>query len=62
MYPALTVLENNLSRLSNDMKNVVCEASQAATRGAEQTKTMKAKAGRASYVASEKVRLSKRKH
>ena len=55
LYPALTVLENNVSRLSSDTKNIVCEASKAASRGAEETKNMKAKAGRASYVASEKV-------
>ena len=54
----MIVLENNVSRLSNDAKAVVSEASDAASRGAEQTKNMKAKAGRASYVAPEKVRSS----
>ena len=37
------------------MKYVIEEAVEAATAGAANTKTMKAKAGRASYVASEKV-------
>ena len=53
----MIVLENNVSRLSNDAKAVVSEASDAASQGAEQTKNMKAKAGRASYVAPEKVKL-----
>ena len=37
------------------MKSVVEEAVEAAAAGAANTKTMRAKAGRASYVASEKV-------
>jgi len=55
LHPALLALEAKKSQLKSDMKYVIEEAVEAATAGAANTKTMKAKAGRASYVASEKV-------
>ena len=55
MHPALLVLEAGLSRISTDSDGLVKEAAEAAVKGAEATKTMKAQAGRASYVAAEKV-------
>ena len=44
-----------MSRISTDTQAVVKEATEAAVKGAEATKTMKAQAGRASYVAADKV-------
>jgi len=55
LYPALTLMEANISRLETDMSGVVKEAVEAAKQGAAATKSMKAQAGRASYVAAEKV-------
>ena len=55
MHPALLVLEAGLSNISTDSDGLVKEATEAAVKGAEATKTMKAQAGRASYVAAEKV-------
>ena len=44
-----------MSRISTDTQAVIKEATEAAVKGAEATKTMKAQAGRASYVAADKV-------
>ena len=44
-----------MSELSSDLPKVLAEAIAAANKGAEATKTMKAQAGRASYVAADKV-------
>ena len=44
-----------MSELSSDLPKVLAEAIAAANNGAEATKTMKAQAGRASYVAADKV-------
>ena len=44
-----------MSRISTDTQAVVKEATEAAVKGAAATKTMKAQAGRASYVAADKV-------
>ena len=55
MHPALLVLEAGLSGISTDSDGLVKQATEAAMKGAEATKTMKAQAGRASYVAAEKV-------
>ena len=41
--------------MSSDPHKVLAEAIAAANKGAEATKTMKAQAGRASYVAADKV-------
>ena len=55
LHPALIVLEASVSKLSSDLPGVLAEAITAASKGAEATKTMKAQAGRASYVAADKV-------
>ena len=55
LHPALIVLEASVSKLSSDLPGVLAEAITAANKGAEATKTMKAQAGRASYVAADKV-------
>ena len=55
LHPALIVLEASVSKLSSDLPGVLTEAITAASKGAEATKTMKAQAGRASYVAVDKV-------
>merc|ERR1719435_174816 len=55
LYPALTVLESNLLELRSSPATVMVKAGDAATNGAAATKTMKARAGRASYVAADKV-------
>ena len=55
LYPALTVLESNLLELVTSPGPVLVKAAEAASKGAADTKRMKAKAGRASYVASDKV-------
>ena len=55
LHPALVVLEGSVSKLSCDTAGVLAEAITAARQGAEATKTMKAQAGRASYVAADKV-------
>ena len=55
LYPALTVLESNLLELLTSPGPVLVKAAEAASKGAADTKRMKAKAGRASYVASDKV-------
>ena len=55
LYPALQVLETNQVELRSSPGSVVQKAADAATKGALATKTMKAKAGRASYVAADKV-------
>ena len=44
-----------MSHISTDTQAVIKEATEAAVKGAEATKTMKAQAGRASYVAADKV-------
>ena len=49
------VLEAGLSCISTDSDRLVKEAAEAAVKGTEATKSMKAQAGRASYVAAEKV-------
>ena len=55
LYPALQVLETNQVELRSSPGSVLQKAADAATKGALATKTMKAKAGRASYVAADKV-------
>lgn len=49
------MLEGSVSKLCSDTAGVLAEAITAARHGAEATKTMKAQAGRASYVAADKV-------
>ena len=44
-----------MSKLSSDLSKVLTEAIAAANKGAEATKSMRAQAGRASYVAADKV-------
>jgi len=55
LHPALEVLESNLVELRSSPRQVLQKAAEAALKGATDTKTMKAKAGRASYVAADKV-------
>ena len=55
LHPALLELERGTVRLLTDPSAVVKAAGAAAAAGAEATKKMKAKAGRASYVAADKV-------
>ena len=55
LHPALEVLETNQVELRTSPGSVLQKAAEAATKGAAATKTMKAKAGRASYVAADKV-------
>jgi len=59
LYPALEVLEGRAVDLQNSGSTaaVLSAAAEAAVKGAAETKEMKAKAGRASYVADEKVTL-----
>ena len=51
----MVVLEGSAAKLSSDLPGVLTEAIASASKGAEDTKTMRAQAGRASYVAAEKV-------
>jgi len=55
LHPALLVLEQGAADLSSNPAALVSRAAKAATDGAAATKSMKAKAGRASYVAESKV-------
>jgi len=55
LSPALSVLESQESELRTNPVPVLERAGQAASKGAADTKNMKAKAGRASYVAADKV-------
>ena len=58
LHPALQALQAAGPALQSDLAGTVRAAVEAARRGAEQTKNMKAQAGRASYVAADKVRIS----
>jgi len=55
LSPALSVLEENMVELMSSPATVMVKAGEAATKGAAATKTMRARAGRASYVAADKV-------
>ena len=44
-----------MTKIPSDLSSVLSEAIAAANKGASATKTMKAQAGRASYVAADKV-------
>ena len=57
LHPALQSLQAAGSALQSDLGGTVRAAVEAARLGAEQTKNMKAQAGRASYVAADKVRI-----
>ena len=62
LHPALQALQTAGPALQSDLTGTVRAAVEAARRGAEQTKNMKAQAGRASYVAADKVRISHNSH
>jgi len=55
LHPALEVLESNINDLKTSPRTTAEKAADAALKGAAATKTMQAKAGRASYVAADKV-------
>ena len=57
LHPALQSLQAAGSALQSDLGGTVRAAVKAARLGAESTKNMKAQAGRASYVAADKVRI-----
>lgn len=55
LYPALESLEGNMDDLRNRPGQALAKAAQACSAGATSTKGMRAQAGRASYVAQDKV-------